>query len=87
MEPTYLHQYFLPAILPAARVVTDSQPISDMDIDRWLIANQKDSFRGDVLIPGYLHIDDTPFDQVLCYVFLVMYKVCCSSLSLMTVLT
>jgi hypothetical protein len=85
MQPTYLHQYHLPTTLPTTRTITEVQPISDGDIDRWLIANRSDAFRADVAVPGFLFIEDTPSDQVLCYLFVIKYEVCRSSRSSMAV--
>jgi hypothetical protein len=82
MEPTYLHQTYLP-VFSALAVVNSlachpNPPFTDAGIDKWLIANQRDALRHDVLIPGYLDISDVPSDQALCCVIFGTFEVCCS---------
>ena len=75
MQPTYLHQYFLPALLPITRAPQPNQPIADSVIDRWLEANKNDALSNDVLIPGYIGLGDVPSDQVLCFIILIANEV------------
>jgi hypothetical protein len=76
MQPTYLHQAYLPAPLRRTTQPFDRQPMSHLAIDKWLENNCRDSFRRDVLIPGYLFLSDVPRDQVLCNVIMTVGEVC-----------
>jgi hypothetical protein len=76
MQPTYLHQAYLPAPLPQNTQPFSKQPLSNSCIDTWLDANRIDSFRRDVLVPGYLGLSDVPGDQVLCSVTMAAGQVC-----------
>jgi hypothetical protein len=76
MQPTYLHQFYLPAPLPTTRTVHPVQPITDLAIDRWLFVNASDALSGNVMFPGFLTIKDVPSDQVLCFVIVIDAEVC-----------
>src|ERR1700723_2287651 len=80
MEPTYLHQTYLPVPFPALHRTCWTQPFSDASIVKWLIANRNDSLR-DISIPSYLALTDVPSDQVLCSVYASGYEVCSHMLS------
>ena len=77
MQPTYLHQTYLPTPFPIVRTTCLNQPFTDTSIDKWLSANEGDAKRPDVLVPGYLGLLDVPSDQVLCWVILVACEVRC----------
>jgi hypothetical protein len=78
MEPTttYHHQQVLLSPLPLTTQRFAGQPITNSEIDAWLEANRADSSRSDVLLPGYLHMNDVPSDQVLCTVVATVGEVC-----------
>jgi hypothetical protein len=75
MQPTYLHQTYLPVNSPVPRGPTAYQPFLDTAIDTWLNANQFDSWSNTAFLRGYLAITDVPSDQVLCTVILVATEV------------
>ena len=77
MEPTYLHQTYLPIPFPVAKFPHTRQPFTDAAICRWITANKLDASRRDVLVPGYLGLIDVPSDQVLCMVILAISEASC----------
>ncbi|KIM78282.1 hypothetical protein PILCRDRAFT_11275 [Piloderma croceum F 1598] len=66
MQPTYLNQHYLDLPQPSINKPYMVLPCPNA-VDNWIYQN-KDDAHTNVFVPGYLHLSDTPSDQVLCTV-------------------
>jgi hypothetical protein len=85
MQPTYLNQHYLYLPQPCTNQPYTVLPRPNA-VDNWIYQNKEDAHTN-VLVPGYLHLSDTPSDQVLCTVQISEVKVRILLLIMATLLT